>query len=65
MFGSEIKWMKNFGEKIGEKTFLGVFGWVRREKNKWWGPSIFSLGSPKYFLSKIERKLSENEFFLN
>ena len=54
--------MENFGEKMGRETFLSVFGWVRRKENKWWGSSVFSLGPPKSFLSKIERKLmGENE----
>ena len=40
------------------KTFLvGVWLGEGREKN-WEGPSIFSLDSAKYFLFKIERKLS-------
>ena len=29
-----------------------------------WGPGVFSLGTPKYFLPKMERKLSGDEFFL-
>ena len=35
--------MKNFGKKIGMKTFWSVFGWVRRKENKWWDLSVFSL----------------------
>ena len=27
LFRGEIGWMKNFGEKMGRKTFLSVFGW--------------------------------------
>ena len=57
--------MKNFGEKIEMKTLLNVFGWVERKENKLWGSGVFSLGPPKNFLPKIERKLSEDEFFLN
>ena len=49
--------MKNFGEKLGSKTFLSVFGCVERKENKWWDSGVFSLGSPKSFLSKMERKL--------
>ena len=57
LFGGEIGWMENFGEKMGRKFFLSVFGWVGRKENKWWGSCIFSPGPPKSFLSKIERKL--------
>ena len=57
LFGGKIEWMKNFGEKLGSKTFFSVFGWVGSKENKWWGLGIFSLGPPKSFLSKIERKL--------
>ena len=49
--------MKNFGEKMEMKTLLSVFGWIERKENKWWGPGVFSLGPPKNFLPKIERKL--------
>ena len=57
LFGGEIGWMKNFGEKMGKKTFLSVFGWVGRKENKWWGSGIFFSGPPKSFLPKMERKL--------
>ena len=49
LFGGEIKWMKNFGEKMGMKTFLSVFGWVGRNENKWWGSGVFFLDPPKKF----------------
>ena len=39
--------MKNFGEKMGRKTFFSVFGWVGRKENKWWGPGVFFLSQPK------------------
>ena len=52
LFEGEIRWMKNFREKMGRKTFLTVFGWVGRKENKWWGPGVFSPGPPKIFLSK-------------
>ena len=35
LFGGEIGWMENFGEKMGRKTFLSMFGWVGRKENKW------------------------------
>ena len=57
LFGGEIGWMKNFGEKMGRKTFLSVFGWVGRKENKWWGLGIFSPDPPKSFLHKMEKKL--------
>ena len=34
LFGGEIGWMENFGEKMEMKTFLSVFGWVGRNENK-------------------------------
>ena len=51
--------MENFEEKMGRKTFWSVFSLVGRKENKCWGSSVFSLGPPKNFLSKIERKLRE------
>ena len=41
------------------KGFLGLFGWGEKLKRFWWGwgPSIFSPGPPKCFLSNLERKL--------
>ena len=59
LFGGEIGQMENFEEKMGRKTFWSVFSWVGRKENKCWGSSVFSLGPPKNFLSKIERKLRE------
>ena len=60
LFGGETRRMENFGEKIGGKTFLECV-WMSGEKgNKWWGLGIFSPGPPKCFLSKMERKLSED-----
>ena len=59
LFEGEIGWMKNFGEKIRIKTFL-AYAWLGgEERKKWWGPSIFSSGLPKSFLSKMKRKLRE------
>ena len=57
LFGGEIKWIENFGEKMRWKTFLSMFGWVRRKENKLWSPGIFSPSPPKYFIPKIKRKL--------
>ena len=57
LFGGKIWWMENFGEKMGMKTFLSMFGLVGRKENKWWGLGVFSLDPSKIFLSKIERKL--------
>ena len=57
LFGSEIRWMENFGEKMGKKTFLSMFGWMGRKENKLMAPSVFSPGLPKSFLPKMERKL--------
>ena len=56
LFGGGIRWMKNFGEKIGRKTFWSVFGWVGRKENKFWNPGIFSPDPPKSFISKMKRK---------
>jgi len=33
LFGSEIWWMKNFGKKMGRKTFLECI-WLYRKKEK-------------------------------
>ena len=52
----EGEW-KTLERKWEEIFFLSVFGWVGRKKNKWWDLSVFSSGSPKRFLFKIERKL--------
>ena len=57
LFGGEIWWMKNYEEKMERKIFRSMFGWVEREENKLWNPSVFSLGPPKSFLPKMERKL--------
>ena len=57
LFGGEIWWMENYEEKMERKTFRSMFGWVEREENKWWNPGVFSLGPPKSFLPKMERKL--------
>ena len=60
MFGGEIGWMENFGEKIRRKFFLSVFGWVERKENKLWDLGVFFLGPPqKSFLQngkKTERR---------
>ena len=45
--------MENFGEKMGRKTFLSVFGWVGRKENKLWGLCVFSLGLPKVLSPKL------------
>ena len=44
----------------GKKFFFfwSMFGWVRRMKNKWWGPSVFFLDLLKCFFPKMKRKLS-------
>ena len=57
LFAGEISWMENFGEKMGRKTFLSMFGWMGRKENKLLAPSVFSPGLPKSFLPKMERKL--------
>ena len=58
LFGSEIRWKKNFIERKWKgKLFWNVFSWVERKKNKLWGSGIFSLGLPKSFLLNIKRKL--------
>ena len=56
---------KTLERKWERKLFWSVFGWVRRKENKWWGPNVFFLGLPKYFIPKIERKLSGDAFFLD
>ena len=48
---------KNERKRV-EKTFLRVFGWEGERGKWWWGSGVFSPGSPKSFLSKMERKLS-------
>ena len=48
---------KNERKRV-EKTFLRVFGWEGERGKWWWGSSVFSPGSPKSFLSKMERKLN-------
>ena len=66
LFRGEIRWIENFGEKMGRKTFLSMFGWMEMKGNKWWGSSIFSPCPPKCFLPKMERKLKgkiENHFW--
>ena len=40
---------------MGRKTFLSVFGWVRRKENKWWGPNVFSPGPPKSSLQNEDK----------
>ena len=57
LFGGEIGWMENFGEKMGRKTFLECVWLSVKEGNKWWGLDIFSLDQPKSFLFKMEKKL--------
>ena len=57
LFGGKIWWMENFGEKMGMKTFLSMFGLVGRKENKLWGLGVFSPDPPKRSLSKMERKL--------
>ena len=57
LFGGEIRWMENFGEKMERKTFLSVFGWVEMKENKGWNLSVFFPGPLKSFLPKMERKL--------
>ena len=48
--------------KIRRKIFWSVFSWMGRKENKWWGLGVFSLGPPKIFLPKMERKLKrEND----
>ena len=55
LFGGEIRWTENFGEKIGRKTFLSVFGWVRKKKinggahvfSPWDHQKVFSLNEEK------------------
>ena len=39
------------------KTFLRVFSWEGDRGKWWWGLGVFSLGPPKSFLFKMERKL--------
>ena len=57
MFEKILGRMKNLGEKSGELTFLVVVWLEGGREKKLWGPSVFSPDLPKYFLSKIERKL--------
>ena len=55
LFGDKIRWMENFGEKIGRKTFLSVFGWALG----WRGRKINGEGMrPKCFLPRLTKKFS-------
>ena len=56
---------KTLERKWDGKLFWSVFSWIGRKVNKWWRLNIFSSSPPKCFLLKMERKLSENEFFLD
>ena len=44
LFGREIGWMKNFGEKIGEKIDLCVVWLGGGKENFYVGPMHFPLG---------------------
>ena len=56
---------KLWWENRKENFFWSIFGWVERKENKWWGPSVFFPDPPKCFLSKMERKLNGDKFFLD
>ena len=42
--------------KIGENGWEGCLDERGRGREKWWGPTIFSLGPPQFNLSKMGRK---------
>ena len=52
LFEYEIRWIENFEEKMGRKTFLSVFGWLEGKENKWWGLGVFSPSLHKVFFPK-------------
>ena len=56
---------EKFWRENRKNNFFGVFlvGWKGRKINS--GAQVFSLGPPKSFLSKMERKLNSDEFFLD
>ena len=56
LFGGEIWWMENFGEKMRRKTFWSVFDWAERKENKWWD-HVFS---PRAYQKVFSPKLREN-----
>ena len=49
---------KTLERKWEGKLFKSMFGWVRRNENKWWGLVVFSPVLPKRFLPKMRRKQS-------
>ena len=53
----DFKEDEKFRREKGEITFLELFDWEGEGKKKWWGLSVFSLGPPQYFLSKMGKKL--------
>ena len=56
---------ENFWRENRKKNFFGVclIGWKWRKINS--RVHVFSLGPPKSFLPKMERKLNGDEFFLD
>ena len=54
-------WRENKKENFFVRYLVGGRG----GKKNWWDPSVFSPNPPKYFLSKIERKISERNLFVN
>ena len=51
LFGGEIGWMENFGEKMGMKTFLVGVLLEGGEGKKFVGPRYFSLQTHQNVLS--------------
>lgn len=50
ILGKKEKWEEK--KKEGKK-FIGMFDWVDWSKENWCDQSVFSQGSPKYFLPKL------------
>ena len=52
-------WILRKKEKGKGKKFIMMFDWEDWWKENWCGPSAFSWGPPKYFLSKLGKKTKE------
>ena len=48
-------------ENRRENGWEGCFDEGGRGREKWWGPTIFSLGPPQFNLSKMRRKWERKE----
>ena len=55
-FREDEKKKKKKVESMRENKWEGCLVEKGRGREKWWGPAVFSLGPPKFNLSKMERK---------